>query len=136
MKLLLLFACLSFSLFPDANETLKDNSPLPYGQSSIEWLDEMEHDFGDLEQGKPVEHHFKFTNHHDEPVTIDNIRTTCGCTSPDWSEAIIEPGASDVITITYDSKKTGYFRKKIKVYFNHQRKAEILYVEGFVLDKE
>lgn len=136
MKLWLFFACLSFSLFTDSNEPLKADSPLPDGPSSIEWLGEVDHDFGDLEQGKPVEHLFQFTNHHTEPITIDNIRTTCGCTAPDWSEAPIEAGSTDTIKITYDSKKTGYFRKKIKVYFNHQRKAEILYVEGFVLDDE
>lgn len=135
MKLWLLSACLYFFGFADQNKALNADSR-PSGDETIEWHVPLEHDFGDLEQGKPVTHQFKFTNHHEEAITIDNIRTTCGCTAPDWSKAPIEPGATDIIKITYDSRKTGYFRKKIKVFFNHQRKAEVLYVEGFVLDKE
>lgn len=102
----------------------------------VEWSTPTDHDFGDLPQGVPVEVFFKFKNVHDEPITIDNIRTTCGCTAPDWSLDPVQSDSSSQIKITYDARKTGYFRKKIKVFFNAQRKAEVLYVEGFVEEKE
>ena len=101
----------------------------------VEWQGAMDHDFGDLEQGKPVEHLFKFKNISTEPITIDNVRTTCGCTAPDWSFEPIQADSISQLKITYDAHKTGYFRKKIKVFFNSQRKAEILYVEGYVLEE-
>jgi uncharacterized protein DUF1573 len=101
----------------------------------VEWLSPLEHDFGDLEQDIPVEHFFKFKNISGEPITIDNVRTTCGCTAPDWSLEPVEADSSNQLRIEFNAAKPGYFRKKIKVYFNSQRKAEILYIEGFVLDK-
>ncbi len=100
----------------------------------VEWLDEKEHDFGDIERNKPVVKFFKFKNISGEPITIDNIRTTCGCTAPDWSIEPVEHDSTSQLRIEYDAQKAGYFRKKIKVFFNSQRKAEILYVEGFVLE--
>ncbi len=102
----------------------------------VEWQSPKEHDFGDIEQGKPVEYFFKFKNISTEPITIDNIRTTCGCTAPDWSEAPVESDSLDQVRIEFNAEKLGYFRKKIKVYFSSQRKAEILYIEGFVMEKE
>lgn len=106
------------------------------GSPIVEWLGPKEHDFGDLKQGIPVEYIFKFKNVTDEPFVIDNIRTTCGCTAPEWSELPVEGKDSSEIKIIYDSRKTGYFRKKIKVFFSEQRKAEVLFIEGYVLAPE
>jgi hypothetical protein len=103
--------------------------------NTVEWLTPMEHDFGDIEQGKPVEFHFKFKNITEEPFVIDNVRTTCGCTASDWSDIPVAASDSSAIKITFDAYKTGWFRKKIKVYFSGQRKAEILYIEGYVLEE-
>lgn len=110
-------------------------SPILFkGEKVAKWLGPQEHDFGDIPQGQPVDYFFKFKNVSQEAFVIDNIRTTCGCTAPDWSEAPTESDSTSQIKITYDAYKTGYFRKKIKVFFSTQRKAEILYVEGYVLE--
>ena len=106
---------------------------LPLNESKVEWLSPLEHDFGDIEIKVPKEHNFKFVNISDELLTVDNVRTACGCTASDWEEEPTEPSDTSAIKIIYDAAKPGYFRKKIKVYFHGQRKAEILYIEGFVL---
>jgi hypothetical protein len=98
------------------------------------WLDATDHDFGDIEHRKEVSHDFRFVNKGDTPLTIDNIRTSCGCTTPDWSEAPVLPGDTSIIQISYDARDPGYFRKLTKVYFHGQRKAEKLYIEGYVLE--
>ncbi len=105
-------------------------------ESVVEWLSSTEHDFGELELKKPVEVTFKYTNISSEPVIIDNIRTTCGCTAPHWSYNPILPGETSEILIVFDAKKVGYFRKKIKVYFDTQRSGEKLTIEGEVLPKD
>jgi len=107
-------------------------SVLFLGPSSFEWITEKEYDFGLIEQGKPQGYDFQFVNISDEPISIDNVRESCGCTAPSWSEAPILPGDTSTIQIVYNAKKIGYFRKKIKVYISSQRKAEVLYVEGEV----
>ncbi len=97
-----------------------------------EWTTGVHHDFGDIKQGQPVTFEFLYRNISDEPFIIDNVRTTCGCTAPEWSDLPTEPKGIQVISIVYDARKPGYFYKKIKVFFSSQRKGELLTIEGFV----
>lgn len=100
--------------------------------SGIEWLTPIEHDFGDIEHRQPAEFHFTFKNTSEDSILIDNVRTTCGCTTPDWTWDPIAPDSTSSIRVIYDAKKKGYFKKRVKVYFNNQRKATILKVKGYV----
>lgn len=102
------------------------------GDSVVEWLGDTTYDFGDIAHKESVVHEFEFRNQSSAPLTIDNVRTSCGCTVPDWSEAPILPDSTSTIRVEYDARDTGWFRKYIKVYFNSQRKAEKLYIEGYV----
>lgn len=100
--------------------------------SKVEWSGPLEHDFGDITHREPVEHDFAFKNISGEDLIIDNVRTSCGCTVPDWDETPIPADSIGHIKVQFDARDVGYFRKKIKVYFDGQRKAEKLYIEGFV----
>ena len=100
----------------------------------IEWLTETEKDFGDIPRQVSVTFDFKYKNISDQPITIDNVRAQCGCTTPDWVDELIEPDSVGIISITFDAHKKGFFDKKVKVYFSGQRKAEILYLSGYVLE--
>lgn len=104
------------------------------GQEII-WLSPTEHDFGEFEQYDMQQVEFKFKNNTGQPLVIDNVRTTCGCTSPGWTEAPIPVDSSSVITVEYDARKLGYFHKKVKVYFSGIRKGHKLFVEGEVVEK-
>lgn len=99
---------------------------------AVQWLSPNEHDFGDLAYNEPVTHYFEYQNEGDTPLVIDNVRPSCGCTVPDWSNTPTAPGDTAKLKVIFDAKKPGYFRKKIKVYFSQLRKAEILYIEGYV----
>ena len=101
-------------------------------EPSWEWLDPLEHDFGDIPQHEEATHAFRYVNTGEVPLTIDNIRTSCGCTTPDWAQSPVMPGDTGVILLEYDARDPGYFRKQSKVYFHGYRKAEKLYIEGFV----
>ena len=118
--LILLSFFLSFSSTDTASPTL------------IEWQGATEFDFGDISHQKPVTHQFTYKNISDHPLTIDNIRTTCGCTTPDWAETPTPIDSTGTILVEFDAREVGYFKKLIKVYFHGQRKAERLYIEGFV----
>ncbi len=99
---------------------------------SVEWLSETTYDFGDIAHRESVTHEFAFRNTSDAPITIDNVRTSCGCTVPNWAERPVLPDSIGQISVEYDARDTGWFRKYIKVYFSNQRRAEKLYIEGFV----
>ncbi len=117
-----LFCCL-FSIQGQANATA----------GPITWIGPTEHDFGDLAPLKPVVHTFRFRNVSGSPLVIDNVRPACGCTTPDWTTRPVLPDSTAEIRIEYDARDKGYFRKSIKVYVSGQRKAEKLWIEGFVV---
>ncbi len=102
------------------------------GQNSVEWQNDTSFDYGLLTQFEPAETIFTFKNISPDTIVIDNVRTTCGCTAPEWDYEPIVPGETREIKIIFDAGKQGYFRKKIKVFFSNQRKGDLLYVEGEV----
>ena len=101
----------------------------------VEWQEEKDFDFGTLKQGQPEEAIFSFKNISTDTLVIDNIRSTCGCTAPYWDFTPILPDSTSQITIKYDAYKEGYFYKKVKVFFNAQRKAEQLSIKGEVVSE-
>lgn len=98
----------------------------------IVWQDTTIHHFGNLEKGKTGAHAFIFKNTGSTPITIDNVRTTCGCTATDWPVAPVGPGQTDSIRVTFDAYKKGTFEKRIRVFFSQMRKAEVLVIRGIV----
>lgn len=111
------------------------NSFTPVNSGTVvRWTTETDHDFGEIPAGKPTRFVFTFQNLLDEPIVLQTVRTTCGCTAADWPEAPIEAGKSGGVQIEYDANKIGTFRKKITVFFDKQRKAETLWIRGEVLE--
>ncbi len=106
---------------------------VPSTESSVEWLDDTTYDFGDIPKGTPVETTFRFRNTGDEMLLIDNVRPSCGCTTSDWPRGVILPDSSAAVRVEYSAGTPGPFQKLIKIYFKGQRRAEKLYVEGFVV---
>lgn len=100
--------------------------------SVVHWLSPTTYDVGRIERHQAVEIAFSYKNVTTAPLIIDNIRTTCGCTAPEWDKAPLLPDSVGVIRVVYDAAKSGHFRKRIQVFFNSQRRGEILYIEGEV----
>jgi Protein of unknown function (DUF1573) len=101
--------------------------------SKLSWTTPQSHDFGEILRGSTHTHVFEFKNLTDKPLTIDNVRTDCGCTASDWEEEPVKPKALGKINITFDGVKSGYFKKKITVWVKGQKQAEKLSIEGEVL---
>lgn len=98
--------------------------------ATVEWLTEQDHDFGEVRSGKTVRFKFRYKNVTAGPLILQTVRTTCGCTAAEWTEAPVGPGESGEIGIEFESSQAGPFRKKIRVFFDQQRKAEILWISG------
>jgi hypothetical protein len=104
----------------------------PDPQPVVQWLDETTYDFGTMEQGVPKSVSFSFKNISTQPIVLETVRTSCGCTAAEWPEAPIEPGATGAVSIEYDAYRAGAFKKKITVFFDRQKKAEVLWIKGTV----
>jgi len=98
----------------------------------VEWLTERDHDFGKLQRERPQTFVFRFKNLAAEPISLQIVRTTCGCTAAKWTDAPIASGETGEIEVEYDAYQRGGFSKKIRVYFDRQRKPEILWIRGEV----
>lgn len=93
-----------------------------------------EHDFGEIEEGKIVEYVFIFKNTGNYPLMLQDIRTTCGCTAPEWTKEPIAPNEQGKIIVRFNSAhKAGQQRKVITVISNASNSSEALVLFGTVL---
>lgn len=76
---------------------------------------------------------FTFKNTGVEPVLIQNVQTSCGCTTAKKPEAPIQPGESAEISVKYDTNRVGAFTKTITVTSNVGEPI-VLTIKGTVLD--
>ena len=99
---------------------------------------ETNYDFGKFpeERGK-VTHSFEFTNTGGEPLIINKVRSSCGCTVTDWTKKPIPPGGKGYIKAIYNaSHRPGRFTKTITVNSNAVNSTVVLRVKGEVIPKK
>lgn len=73
------------------------------------------HDFGENPQGTPVSYDFVFKNEGTEPLVLQNVKASCGCTTPFWPKEPILPGQESKINVKYNMARAGNFTKTITV---------------------
>jgi hypothetical protein len=95
------------------------------------------HDFGNVkEQGGMVDYTFEFTNKGGSPLVIHNVRSSCGCTIPEWTRTPIQPGGKGTLKATFDPRnRPGNFNKSITIISNAENNSEILRITGRVEEK-
>ena len=100
-------------------------------------FEEKAHDFGSIKQdGGKVTTEFSFLNNSGRPIRIVNVKPSCGCTTPEWTRDVIEPGKRGVIKASFDPKgKIGYFNKSIAVTTDYNTSPITLIVKGNVETK-
>lgn len=89
--------------------------------------------FGEVKFEVPAKHTFRFTNTGSEPLTIEKVKPSCGCTATNYSKEAIAPGAEGFVELTYNAKKVGIFRKTATVTMNTQPQNKILSISGEVV---
>ena len=94
-------------------------------------LKETEHDFGKIPQGKPVYYSFEIVNTGSEPLKLDDVHASCGCTTPEWSREPIAPGATSAIKVGYNAASEGGFDKTVTITYN-TNETKSLKIKGTV----
>ncbi|MBD0403371.1 MULTISPECIES: DUF1573 domain-containing protein [unclassified Flammeovirga] len=98
---------------------------------------EKEFDFGEITEGDKVTHVFNYTNEGEVPLTITNVRTTCGCTAPNWSREPLAPGESAELTVTFNSAhKKGTQVKRVTISANVEDGMDVVTIRAKVNPKE
>lgn len=91
------------------------------------------HDFGRIQQGKPVTAEFTFTNKGEVPLIVNRATGSCGCTGVDYPKAPVMPGQSGTIKATYNAAAIGAFNKSVTVESNAESGTVVLYLKGEVV---
>ena len=108
-----------------------------YAQTKMQ-LSATEHDFGKFkEEAGRQSFDFIATNTGKDPLVIQNVVASCGCTTPDWTRQPIPAGGTGKITAIYDPKdRPGIFNKTLSVYTNSKPEVVVLIIKGEVLPRE
>lgn len=100
------------------------------------WFSEYEHDYGEIIRGSDGNWSFVFKNIGSQPIVINRVRSSCGCTVPAWPREPVEPGASDTIVVRYNTEQTGTFYKSMMVYSSAANSPVKLKIKGKVLPEK
>jgi hypothetical protein len=97
-------------------------------------FDKMVHDYGNVKPDSDNKTTFVVTNTGKNPLIIENVAASCGCTTPQKPEKPILPGKSDVIKVAFHPKpgQTGEIDKKVTVSANTNPRLTILTIKAFV----
>ncbi len=99
-------------------------------------FEESEFDFGTIDEGKIVEHSFRFTNIGKAPLVVKKATASCGCTVPSSPKDPIKPGESSEIKVRFDSNnKPNQQVKTITIEANTEPVLTKLQIRGFVVPK-
>lgn len=100
--------------------------------AAIKWKSESV-DVGNIPQGKPKLIRFEFTNTSSEPIIIENVAPSCGCTTADYSKKAIAPGKKGFVEASYNAAAVGPFVKNVTVTTSDSKTPKVLTFKGVVV---
>ena len=97
-------------------------------------FEETTYNFGTIQEGKFVEHAYKFTNSGTIPLIIKDATATCGCTVPKWPKEPVPPGGTGEISVKFNTmKKTENQSKPVTITANTYPSKTVIRIEGYVI---
>jgi hypothetical protein len=84
------------------------------------------YDFGKIPQGKPTTHTFIIENTGLDTLRIDNVQTSCGCTTPEYSRTPVLKGQKTTLKVGYNAASEGAFEKSVTVFYNNGQSKQII----------
>jgi hypothetical protein len=100
-------------------------------------FNEISFSFGDVQESGGLQaHKFEFTNTGGEPLVVQNVSTSCGCTTPEWTKEPVMPGQKGYVSAAYNPLgRPGPFEKYITVQSNAEPAVVKLTISGTVAPK-
>jgi hypothetical protein len=95
-------------------------------------FDKEVHDFGAIRTGSENDCEFKVTNTGKNPLVIESVKASCGCTTPKKPEKPIAPGASDVIEVHFKPNGPGPSEKTVTIVANTEPRISTVKVKADV----
>ncbi|QYJ67811.1 DUF1573 domain-containing protein [Flavobacterium litorale] len=107
------------------------------GKIAVMKFDEVEHDFGTIDQGEVVSHTFTFKNEGTSDLVVSQAKASCGCTVPSYTKTPVKPGETGEVNVEFNSKgKKGNQNKTVTVSANTEEGSQVLKFKAVVTPKE
>jgi hypothetical protein len=81
-------------------------------------LNKDSHDYGEVAYGGNGTCEFKVTNIGNAPLILSSCQGSCGCTVPKCDPNPILPNESSIITVKYDTSRSGQISKSVTINSN------------------
>ncbi len=97
-------------------------------------FNKLVHDFGAIVKNDGSQtYSFEFTNKGTDPVTVQKVTSSCGCTTSGWTKEPVAPGEKGYIKVTYHPSSITTFSKSITVNIaNGNPESVVLRIRGNV----
>lgn len=102
------------------------------GEVPVMTFDEVEYDFGTIQQNTPVEHVFSFTNTGNAPLVIVDAKSSCGCTVPEYTKAPVAPGDKGELLVKFNGSGKNQVSKTVTITANTAVGTETIKIKAFV----
>ena len=106
--------CQYYAIQSSAQEIINDDPTLNRGKVEWQWRVSV----GDVSFNTPITADFAVTNNSNQPLIIQDVRTSCHCTVAEYPKEPIEAGKTVHIKATFDAKTEGQFYKIITITTN------------------
>ncbi|MCS6824635.1 MAG: DUF1573 domain-containing protein [Cytophagaceae bacterium] len=128
-----IFVCISIlsilGLITRAQEINVRNGIITFAETSK--------DFGTISEGDTISYVYHFTNTGTDTLRIIQVKTTCQCTSKEYTTAPVPPGGKGYVKVVFVSKdKYGLQRKVISVFSNASNSPVNLMLSCIVQKKQ
>jgi len=103
----------------------------------ISW-DKTTHNFGVFKEEDGMQTAiFEFTNVGEEPLILNNVKASCGCTATDYTKEPVAKGKKGFVKASYNPQnRPGKFSKSITVTSNSESPTTVLTISGEVTPRE
>ncbi|MDR2126741.1 MAG: DUF1573 domain-containing protein [Prevotellaceae bacterium] len=96
------------------------------------------YDFGSniSEKSENITHRFVFTNQGDVPVTIQDVSSSCDCTTLAWTKEPVASGEQGFVDVIYNpANRSGNFTENIEVKSDGDPQTISLTISGAVVNE-
>lgn len=121
----IIVGCSSNDPMVDASKTVIQKTKVTIANRSF--------NFGTISLEDSITYSYPVINSGNKNLIIKNVKTSCGCTAPEWEKKPIAPGDSTLIKVKFNPVSTGYNEKTIVINCNVDSSFIVLYLRGTVV---
>lgn len=116
----------------EENVTAAEDRDAKSDEFPVMTFEEVEYDFGTIEQNTPQEHLFKFTNTGNAPLVIVDAKSSCGCTVPEYTKDPIAPGDGGEMLVKFNGSGKNQVSKTVTITANTAKGTETIKIKAFI----